>query len=59
MEGKRMGRPPKSAEPKTVSLHLRITADEAERIKNASEFLKLSRTETIMHGIGLIENEIK
>ena len=45
--------------PNTATKANRITADEAERIKNASEFLKLSHTETIMHGIGLIENEIK
>lgn len=52
---KKMGRPIKSTEPKDVSLHLRITKSEAERIKKCSVILGLNRTDTIMHGIELIE----
>ena len=60
MEGKKkMGRPLKSSEPKNVSLHLRLTQVEAERIKVCSELIGKSRTDTIMLGIGLIEKEIK
>ena len=51
----KMGRPLKSSEPKTVSLHLRITQTEAERIQKCSEKLGLNRTETIMKGIELLE----
>lgn len=54
---KKMGRPIKSTEPKDVSLHLRITKSEAERIQKCSEKLGLNRTDTIMHGIELIENK--
>ena len=59
MEKKKMGRPLKSAEPKNISLHLRITESEAERIKKCSEALCLNRTETIMHGIECIEERIE
>jgi len=55
--GKKMGRPQKGTEPKAVSLHLRITQSEADRIKACSEKLGLNRTDTIMYGIGLIEKE--
>ncbi len=56
--GKRMGRPLKSGEAKDVSLHLRISKSEAERIKNCSEQLGIPRTDTIMQGIELLENMI-
>lgn len=54
-----MGRPLKTDEPKDVSLHLRITKSESERIKKCSEKLNLSRTETIMQGLELLENELE
>lgn len=59
IEKKKMGRPLKSTEPKTVSLHLRITESESERIKHCSDRLKLNRTETIMQGIERLEKEIE
>ena len=55
----KMGRPLKSNEPKTVSLHLRITKSESERIQKCSEKLGLNRTETIMQGIERLEKEQK
>lgn len=56
--GKKMGRPLKSAEPKSVSLHLRITPNDAERIQNCSDRLQLNRTDTIMKGIETLEKEL-
>lgn len=59
-ENKKMGRPLKSNEPKSVSLHLRITKGEAEKIQRCSDKLGLNRTETIMQGIDLLEkSELK
>lgn len=55
--GRKMGRPLKSGEPKNVSLHLRITQSESERIQKCSETLGIPRTETIMRGIELLEKE--
>lgn len=52
---KKMGRPIKSGEPKTISLHLRITQSESDRIQHCSEMLGLNRTDTIMQGIELLE----
>lgn len=54
---KKMGRPIKSEEPRNVSLHLRISQGEAERITRCSERLGLNRTETIMQGIELLEKK--
>ncbi|MBQ8134927.1 MAG: CopG family transcriptional regulator [Clostridia bacterium] len=53
-----MGRPIKSGERKDISLHLRITPSEAERIKECSEKMGLNRTDTIMQGITLLEQTI-
>lgn len=53
----KMGRPLKTGEPKTVSLHLRITKTEAERIQACSEKLGLNRTETLMQAIERLEKE--
>ena len=54
---KKMGRPIKAEEPRDVSLHLRISKSELERIERASEVLNLSRTDTLMYGIELIEKK--
>ena len=54
-----MGRPIKSYERKDVSLHLRITAGEAERIKLCSDKTGLNRTDTIMRGIELLEQALE
>ena len=54
---KKMGRPIKSEEPRNVSLHLRISQNELERIKKCSEQLNMNRTDTLMYGISFIEKE--
>ena len=54
----KLGRPIKSDEKKEVSLHLRITSTEAERIKKCSQEVGLNRTDTIMQGISLLEQKI-
>ena len=55
---KKMGRPLKTDEPKSVSLHLRITQSESDRIQKCSEKLGVPRTDTIMKGIELLEKEV-
>lgn len=55
MNNKKMGRPLKSSQPKNVSLHLRITQSEADKIQQYSDKFGLNRTETIMLGISLLE----
>ena len=55
----KIGRPLKSSEPKTVSLHLRITQKESERIQKCSEETGKTRTDVIMQGIDLLEKEIE
>lgn len=54
-----MGRPLKADEPKSISLHLRITQSEAERIQKCSEKLGIPRTDTIMRGVELLEKEVE
>lgn len=57
--GKKMGRPIKSDEPRTVSLHLRISNGDANRINRCAKTLELSRTDTIMRGISELEKIIE
>lgn len=52
------GRPPKE-NPRNVNLNIRITKDEASRIQKCADKLELTRTDTIMRGIGLVEKELK
>lgn len=52
------GRPPKE-NPRNVNLNIRITKDEANRIQKCADKLELTRTDTIMRGIGLVEKELK
>ena len=52
----KMGRP--TDNPKTESLHLRLTKDESELIAATSEKLELSKTETIMKGIKLLNEKM-
>lgn len=54
---KRMGRPPKQEQSRNKSLNIRLTEDELERINACSEKLGMSRTDTIMKGITLIEEK--
>lgn len=52
---KKMGRPIKADEPRNISLHLRISKAESDRINDCSKRLGLNRTDTIMQGISLLE----
>lgn len=54
----RTGRPPK-ANPRNINLNIRITKDESEKIRECAEKLNLTRTDTIMKGIDMVEKEIK
>ena len=54
----RTGRPPINSESRKEKLNIRLTKEEKERIDKCAETLEISRTDTIMKGIGLVENEI-
>jgi hypothetical protein len=51
------GRPHKE-NPRNVNLNIRIKKDEANRIQKCADELELTRTDTIMKGIGLVEKEL-
>lgn len=55
----RTGRPPIQDVSRSEKLNIRLTKAEKERIKHCSEELRLTQTDTIMKGIGLIEKELK
>lgn len=52
------GRPPKD-NPRNINLNIRITKDEAKKIQNCADELNMTRTDTIMKGINLVEKELK
>ena len=54
----RTGRPPIQSESRREKLNIRLTKQEKEDIEYCSEKLNLSRTDTIMKGIGLVKKEI-
>lgn len=54
----RTGRPPVNGESRKEKLNIRLTKKEKDRIDRCAEELKISRTDTIMKGIGLVEDEI-
>lgn len=54
----RTGRPPVNGESRKEKLNIRLTKEEKDRIDRCAEELKISRTDTIMKGIGLVEDEI-
>lgn len=54
----RTGRPPLQDVSRTEKLNIRLTKAEKQDIENCAEQLQLSRTDTIMKGIGLIKNEL-
>ena len=55
----RTGRPPKQGKSRDKSLNLRLTSEELSRIERCSKTLDKNRTDTIMHGISLIEGQLK
>lgn len=54
----RTGRPPKE-NPRNVNLNIRITKDESKRIQDCADKLDMTRTDTIMKGIGMVEDELR
>lgn len=54
----RTGRPPINDVSRTEKLNIRLTKKEKDRIGKCAEVLGISRTDTIMKGIGLVEKEI-
>lgn len=54
----KLGRPPKE-NPRNINLNIRITKDESRRIQNCADKLNMTRTDTIMKGIGMVEEEIE
>lgn len=55
----RTGRPPLQDVSRSEKLNIRLTKQEKEDIEYCSEKLNLSRTDTIMKGIGLVKKEIE
>jgi len=55
----RTGRPPLHNVSRKETLNIRLTKDEKEEINYCSEKLNLSRTDTIMKGVGLVKEEIE
>lgn len=55
----RTGRPPIQETSRSEKLNIRLTKQEKDEIEYCSEKLNLSRTDTIMKGIGLVKEEIK
>ena len=51
------GRPPKE-NPRNVNLNIRITKEEAEKIKYCADALEVTRTDAIMKGIDLVKKEL-
>lgn len=55
----KMGRPPKQGETRNKSLNLRLTETELRKIEKCAQKLGKTRTDTIMYGVQLIEDEKK
>lgn len=51
------GRPPKE-NPRNVNLNIRITKNESEKIQSCADRLNMTRTDTIMKGIDMVEKEL-
>lgn len=54
----RTGRPPLQEVSRKEKLNIRLTKKEKEDIEYCSERLNLSRTDTIMKGIGLVKENL-
>ena len=54
----RTGRPPKLGMSKSVNLQLRITPETAEKLRECSEKLQISRTEVIERGIDYLHKQV-
>lgn len=54
----RTGRPPIQSESRKENLNIRLTKQEKADIEYCSEKLNLSRTDTIMKGIGMVKEKL-
>ena len=54
----RTGRPPKEDARKS-KLNIRLTEKEVDLIQACADALEMTRTDTIMYGIGLVKKEIE
>lgn len=54
----RTGRPPKE-NPRNTKLNIRLTREESDRLQKCANKLNMSRTDTIVKGIELVEKQIK
>ncbi len=52
-----MGRPPKE-NPRNVGIHLRLTREEADFIRECADSLETTRTEVIVKGIKLVRESL-
>ena len=50
---------PKKDNPRNVNLNLRLREDEAKKIQNCANRLNLTRTDTIMKGIDMLEDNLR
>lgn len=50
---------PKKDNPRNMSLNIRLRKDEAEKIKSCADRLNLSRTDTIMKGIDMVDKSLE
>ena len=53
------GRPPKQGTTRTVSLNIRLTPEESERIEKCAAATEQTKTDTIMAGIDLLEKRLE
>ena len=54
----RTGRPPKGEVSRTVTINIRVTEYEAQKIQYCADKLKTSRTDAIVNGIELLKAEL-
>lgn len=54
----RTGRPFKGAQPRTGKITIRVSEQEAQKIKECAERLNVTRTDAIMAGIDLLKAEL-
>ena len=55
----RTGRPPKNGITRDKKITFRMTEEDLLRIGKCAELLGRSRADTVMHGISLVEAELK
>lgn len=53
----RTGRPPKE-NPRNINLNIRVTKDEAQMIQACADILNTTRTEVIVKGVKMVQDEL-